>query len=207
MFLDSWDGVCYPLGSRGKCFPEGCSDSERAVIAGFYIFGVYWNIAMTSEREYDVWGVRFDDKSGWPIIVLKDAENGQCFAIAISALNVYPVLVVTDPQKWHNCGGRPVTQDFTLALVRAGSLRIERLVIDGLTEEGVFTAAVELRSPGGKTSRVDARPSDAIPVALGAGAPIFVADEVIAKVQSFPLEELPYREIRPEDVPGLTHRD
>jgi bifunctional DNase/RNase len=162
---------------------------------------------MTSEREYDVWGVRFDDKSGWPIIVLKDAENGQCFGIAISALNVYPVLVVTDPQKWPDCGGRPVTQDFALALARAGDLRIERLVIDRLTEEGVFTAAVEVRSPGGETSRLDARPSDAIPVAVGAGAPIFVADDVIVKVRSFPPEELPYREIKPEDVPGLEHRD
>lgn len=158
---------------------------------------------MPTENAYTVWGVKFDDKSGWPIIVLKDAENGRCFGIAISALNVYPVLIVTEPQKWPDCGGRPVTQDFALALARAGGVQIERLVIDRLTAEGVFTAAVEVRSPEGRTARVDARPSDAIPVALGAGAPIFVADDVIAKVKSYPLEELPYRDIKPEDVPGL----
>lgn len=156
-----------------------------------------------SEKAYTVWGVKFNEKSGWPIIVLKDAENGRCFGIAISALNVFPVLVATDPEKWPDCGGRPVTQEFALALTRAGGVQIERLVIDRLTAEGVFTAALEVRSKDGETARVDARPSDAIPVALGAGAPIFVADEVLAKLDFYPLDELPYRDIKPEDVPGL----
>lgn len=158
---------------------------------------------MTSEREYSVLGAKFDDKSGWPIVVLQNSGNGRCFGIAISALNVFPVLIATDPEKWPDCGGRPVTQEFALALARAGGLRIKRLVIDRLTEEGIFTAAVEVRSPEGRTARLDARPSDAIPVALGAGAPILVADDVVAKVKSFPLGELPYRDIKPEDVPGL----
>ncbi|HUV86900.1 MAG TPA: bifunctional nuclease domain-containing protein [bacterium] len=158
---------------------------------------------MASESEYTVLGVKFDDKSGWPVIVLKAPGNGTAFGICISTLNVYPAVVATEPEKWPDCAGRPVTQDFTLALARAGGLRIERLVIDRLTEEGIFTAAVEVRSPEGRTARLDARPSDAIPVALGAGAPILVADDVVAKVKSYPLEELPYRDIKPEDVPGL----
>jgi bifunctional DNase/RNase len=158
---------------------------------------------MATEKEYKVWGVKFDDKSGWPIVVLWDAENGRCFGIAISALNVYPVLVAAEPQKWPGCGDRPVTQDFTLALANAGDLQIERLVIDRLTERGVFTAALEVRSRGGGVVRVDARPSDAIPVALAAGAPVFVADDVAAQLTFYPLKELPYRDITREDVPGL----
>ncbi len=158
---------------------------------------------MTGEKKYTVWGVKFDDKSGWPIIVLRDHENGECFGIAISASNVYPVLMATDPGKWRDCGGRPPTQEFVLALAQAGALRIERLVIDRLTEEGIFTAALEVRSGEGEIARVDARPSDAIPVALTAGAPIFVAEEVIAKVTFYLLDELPYRDIKAEDVPGL----
>ena len=160
-------------------------------------------MTMPSEKAYTVWGVKFNEKSGWPIIVLKDAENGRCFGIAISALNVFPVLVATDPEKWPDCGGRPVTQDFALALTRAGGVQIERLVIDRLTAEGVFTAALEVRSSDGEIERLDARPSDAIPVALAAGAPIFVADEVLAKLDFYPLDELPYRDIKPEDVRGL----
>ena len=158
---------------------------------------------MPSEKAYTVWGVKFDDKSGWPIVVLQDSGNGRCFGIAISPLNVFPVLVATDPEKWPDCGGRPVTHDFAVAMTRAGELQIERLVIDRLTAEGVFIAALEVRSSDGEIARLDARPSDAIPVALAADAPIFVADEVVAKVAFYPLDELPYRDIKPEDVPGL----
>lgn len=158
---------------------------------------------MPSEAEYAVLGVRFDDKSGWPIIMLRDGDNGRCFGIAISKSNLFPVLRATNPEKWPDCGGRPVTHDFTLALAQAGGLRIERLVINRLTEEGVFIAALEVRSGDGEVARVDARPSDAIPVAVAAGVPIFVADEVLAKVKFYPVEEPPYRDIESRDIPGL----
>ena len=158
---------------------------------------------MPSETEYTVLGVKFDDKSGWPIIVLRDVDNGRCFGIAVSASNLLPVLRATDPEKWPNCGGRPGTHDFTLALAGTGGVRIERLVIDRLTERGVFTAALEVHSSGGEVVRLDARPSDAIPVALAAGAPVFVADDVAAKVTYYSVEKLPYRDIESKDVPGL----
>jgi bifunctional DNase/RNase len=160
-------------------------------------------VTMPSAKLCTVRGVKFDDKSGCPIIVLQDSGNGRCFRIAISKLNVFPVLVATDPEKWPDCGGRPVTQDFALALARAGGVKIERLVIDRLTPKGVFIAALEVRSSDGEIARVDARPSDALPVALGAGAPIFVADEVLAQLDFYPLDDLRYRDIEPEDVPGL----
>jgi bifunctional DNase/RNase len=159
---------------------------------------------MASQKEYTVRGVKFDDKSGWPIVILQEVENGRCFGIAISSLNVYPVLVATEPQKWPDCGGRPVTHDFALALARAGGAQIERLVIDNLTERGVFTASLEVRSSGGEIARLDVRPSDAIPVALAAGARVFVADDVAAQLTFYPLTELPYRDITPTDVPGLS---
>ncbi len=159
---------------------------------------------MASQKEYKVRGVKYDDESGWPIVVLQEAENGRCFGIAISVLNVYPVLVATEPQKWPDCGGRPVTHDFALALTQAGGLRIERLVINNLTERGVFTAALEVRALNGEIARLDARPSDAIPVAVAAGAPVFVADDVAAQLNFYGFAELPYRDITRADVPDLS---
>jgi len=155
---------------------------------------------MAGEQEFTVLSVRYDDKSGCPIIVLKESENGRVFGIFISKLNVHSALVATDPKKRPEGAARPLSHDFALALVEAGGLQIERVVIDRLTDEGVFTAAVEVRSPEGEIARLDARPSDAIPLALGAGAPVVVADEVIANVTFYPLDELPYREIKPEDL-------
>ena len=157
---------------------------------------------MTTEIKYSVLGVKFDDNGGWPVVVLRDAKDGTGFGIAISKLNVYPILLATDPDNWGDCGGRPVTHDFALALARAGSVRIERLVIDRMIDGRIFGAFLEVRSSGGDVARLDVRPSDAIPVALRVGAPIFVAEAVLAEVKSFPLEEIPYRDIKPEDVPG-----
>ena len=155
---------------------------------------------MADEQEFTVLGVRYDDKSGCPIIVLKDSENGRVFGIFISKLSVHSALVASDPEKRPKYLTRPLSYDFALALAEAGGLRIERVVIDRLTDEGVFTAAVEVRPREGEITRLDARPSDAIPLALAAGAPVVVADEVIANVTFYPLKELPYREIKPEDL-------
>jgi len=91
----------------------------------------------------------------------------------------------------------------TLALAEAAGLLVERVVIDRLTAEKIFTAAVEVRRrEGGETISLDARPSDAIPLAAAAEAPIFVADEVADQVDFYSLDDLPYREITPEDLRG-----
>jgi bifunctional DNase/RNase len=70
---------------------------------------------------------------------------------------------------------RPLTHDLFIAtLLQLGtpllSVRITRL------EEGVFFAELVLES-----QTVDARPSDAIALALRAGVPILLADEVLAE--------------------------
>ncbi len=155
---------------------------------------------MDGVREFVLLGVRFSDKTGCPVMLLKERENGRVFGIFISKLSVHSALVASDVKRRPESAARPLSYEFALALAEAGGLRIERVVIDRLTEEGVFTAAVEVRSPEGEVARLDARPSDAIPLALAAAAPVVVADEVLANVTFHALGELPYREIEPEDL-------
>lgn len=78
---------------------------------------------------------------------------------------------------------RPHTHElFADVLVQLG-LELRRVVIDELSDDGNFLAVLELQRRGEDLLRVDARPSDAIALALRLDAPIVVATQVVRKAQ------------------------
>ena len=156
---------------------------------------------MGGVQEYSVLGIRLNEKTGCPVVMLHERGNGRAFGIAVSKMNVLGVLAASDREGTAKRCPRPLSHDLTLAVAEAAGFRVERVVIDRLTAEGIFTAAVEGRArEGGEIVSLDARPSDAIPLAVAAGAPVFVADEVAAEVDFYPLDRLPYREFTAEDL-------
>jgi RNA polymerase sigma factor (sigma-70 family) len=72
---------------------------------------------------------------------------------------------------------RPMTADLMARLVEASGTRIDRVAVNTLREK-TFYATVSLRTREG-TAEVDARPSDALNLAVRVGAPIFVDREVM----------------------------
>jgi bifunctional DNase/RNase len=74
---------------------------------------------------------------------------------------------------------RPLTHDLLDSILKDLGAEVVRVEIDDLVEN-TFLAAVVLRHDG-RYSRIDARPSDAIALALGAGAPIYVSRKVLAR--------------------------
>ena len=70
---------------------------------------------------------------------------------------------------------RPMTYQFMASLLAAAGSGVRLVRVTGMTD-GIFYAQVLLR--GGAT--VDARPSDAINLAAATGAPVYVADELLA---------------------------
>jgi bifunctional DNase/RNase len=72
---------------------------------------------------------------------------------------------------------RPMSHDLMLGLLGALDARVERVVIERL-EQNTFFATVAVAS-GGDQHEVDARPSDALNLALRSGAPIHVASEIV----------------------------
>ena len=74
---------------------------------------------------------------------------------------------------------RPLTPDLTARLVEASGGRIERVAVNSLRDK-TFYAVITL-SAGSRSSEVDARPSDALNLAARVGAPIYVAEEVMAE--------------------------
>jgi uncharacterized protein len=72
---------------------------------------------------------------------------------------------------------RPMTFDLMARIVEATGARIERVVVSSL-RENVFYATIHITSSDGGAQEIDARPSDAINLAVKVAAPLFVDDEV-----------------------------
>jgi len=77
---------------------------------------------------------------------------------------------------------RPLTYTFTASLLRAAGARLREARISRLEAQTFYAQAV-LDGPAG-VQTIDARPSDAINLAVEMGAPIRVADEVFASVEA-----------------------
>ena len=79
---------------------------------------------------------------------------------------------------------RPITHDLLVNVLGAVDVKVSRVVVTSLSNE-VFYARI-MASLDGRDLDIDARPSDAIAVAVRVGAPIYVADEVLDKAGVLP---------------------
>lgn len=80
---------------------------------------------------------------------------------------------------------RPVTHDLLKSILDAVGSRVVGITITDL-EEGTFYATITLDSTD---TLIDARPSDAIALAIRCGAPIFVSEEVMDEAAVVPQED------------------
>ncbi|MEL9990046.1 MAG: DUF151 domain-containing protein [Thermoproteus sp.] len=72
---------------------------------------------------------------------------------------------------------RPLSHDLFMEILESLGATIERVTIDAMIN-GTYTATVYVKDSSGKIHSYDARPSDAVALAVRAGAPIFVADSL-----------------------------
>ena len=72
---------------------------------------------------------------------------------------------------------RPLTADLMASLLEASGAAVERVAVNSLRDKTFY--AVLTLSAGGRTSEIDARPSDALNLAARVGAPIYVDPEVM----------------------------
>ncbi len=129
--------------------------------------------------QMEVSKIRIDERRGEQVIVLKERGGNRFLPIIIGISEVTAIKMKIsgiDPP-------RPLTHDLLKNTISQLGATLERIVITKL-EFNTFYAKLILQSKDGKSSEVDARPSDSIAVALRADAPIFVAEEVLNQVAS-----------------------
>jgi RNA polymerase sigma factor (sigma-70 family) len=73
---------------------------------------------------------------------------------------------------------RPMTLAFTAKLLAVSGATVEEVCVSAL-KDSVFYATVKLRQ-GGTLHEIDARPSDALGLAVYTGSPLYVAEDVLA---------------------------
>jgi hypothetical protein len=125
--------------------------------------------------EVKVGALIMDPNSSTPIVVLKSIQEGETILpIWIGAYEANAIALEIEkvvPQ-------RPMTHDLMRNLIVDIGLNAARVVVTDL-RDNTFFASIELSDPEGKTVALDARPSDAIALALRVDCPIFVTQQVI----------------------------
>jgi uncharacterized protein len=128
-----------------------------------------------------VYGLTIDPMTNSPIIILKDLEGDKTLPIWIGLLEATAIASEMENVKF----SRPMTHDLMKNLLDQLNTRVARIEICDL-RDNTFYALVYLASQD-KELTMDARPSDAIALALRMQAPIFVDEEVIQKSKAVDL--------------------
>jgi uncharacterized protein len=125
--------------------------------------------------EMQIESVRVHMLSNRHVVILKDNEGDRYLPIWIGAWEASAIAMRLQGL----AAERPLTHDlFAAALDRLG-VRVERVVISELTDE-TYHARIHLERDGVQVE-VDARPSDALALAVRAEVQIFAADDVLAQ--------------------------
>ncbi|HVZ82563.1 MAG TPA: bifunctional nuclease family protein [Terracidiphilus sp.] len=123
--------------------------------------------------EVRIRGLMMDPATNMPIVVLKDVASDTVMPIWVGIFEANAIAVEIEK----STAPRPMTHDLTRNLIHHLNASLERIVINELRDD-TFFATLWLRQED-EPITVDARPSDAIALALRADCPIFVSEQVM----------------------------
>lgn len=128
-------------------------------------------------------GLALDPVTNAPIVILKAEGGTRLLPIWIGLFEANAIAIEMEKI----AVPRPMTHDLLKNMIELLDASMERMVVDNL-RENTFFASVYLRRDG-REHRLDARPSDAIALALRTGAPIFVTHDVLARSRGIELAD------------------
>src|SRR6476619_7170506 len=118
-------------------------------------------------------GLMVDPITNMPIVLLRDKDGQKVLPIWVGIFEANAIALqienVSTP--------RPMTHDLLRNIIQDLNASVQKIVVCDL-QENTFYALIYLNLNGG-TVAIDARPSDAIALALRTRAPIFVEEAVI----------------------------
>jgi hypothetical protein len=124
--------------------------------------------------EMKVAGIALDAVSRNPVILLRDTAERRALPIFISHEQARAIIGALE----NEVSSRPMTHDLFANLMDEWEMELERVIIHSL-KDNTFYAVMTL-TQGETKKELDARPSDAIAIALRMNAPIWVMEEVVA---------------------------
>jgi uncharacterized protein len=153
--------------------------------------------------EVRIRGLMLDPATNMPIVVLKDVASETVMPIWVGMFEANAIAVEIEKVATL----RPMTHDLTRNLIQHLNAQLERVVITELRDD-TFLAVLWLRQ-GDEPLTIDARPSDAIALALRADCPIYVSEQVMqaAKLNTSGSPEGPTAEQLRGWLEGLNDED
>ncbi|NIA08606.1 MAG: bifunctional nuclease family protein [Nitrospiraceae bacterium] len=125
-----------------------------------------------------VHAITLDIESNSPILILKEVGGDRTLSIWIGLLEA--TAIATEMEKIQFA--RPMTHDLLVNLLKVMGIEITKVEVSDL-KDNTYYAFITLKQ-GDHIASVDARPSDAVAIALRADAQIFVNDSVLKETQS-----------------------
>jgi hypothetical protein len=116
-----------------------------------------------------------DPITNTPIVILKDLQESKAIPIWIGLFEASAIATELE----HVVFSRPMTHDLMHEFLKALDVAVSRIEIVDIRNNTFFATVYLMRD--GQTYRIDARPSDAIALALRANASIFVEESVLEK--------------------------
>ncbi len=127
---------------------------------------------MTTINMY-VHAITIDPVSRSPILILKEKGGDRTLPVWIGLLEA--TAIATEMEKLEFA--RPMTHDLAVNMLRAMHIEMPKIEITDI-KDNTYYARITLISKSGSAS-VDARPSDAVALALRTGADIKVNEEIL----------------------------
>ena len=128
--------------------------------------------------EMSIKGLMVDPMAGTPIVILKDKQGDRVLPIWVGVPEANAIALqienVSTP--------RPMTHDLLRNIITDLEGRVDRVVVSDLKDNTYF-AIIHLTVRGERVA-VDARPSDAIALALRTRSPILVEESVIENART-----------------------
>jgi bifunctional DNase/RNase len=128
-------------------------------------------------HEVNIASMAIDPTSNTPIIILKSVKGDQAVPIWIGLLEATSIASALRDIKFD----RPMTHDLFKNFIDNLKMVVSKVEVCDL-KDNTFYARIYFESED-KSFDMDARPSDAIAIALRFGAPIYVDDKIFEKSQ------------------------
>ena len=123
--------------------------------------------------EMNIKGLMVDPITNMPIVILRDKDGQKVLPIWVGIFEANAIALQIE----NVSTARPMTHDLLRNVIHDLKATVQRIVVCDL-QENTFYASIYL-TLNGDTLAIDARPSDAIALALRTRAPIFVEEAVI----------------------------
>ncbi|MFT4112051.1 MAG: bifunctional nuclease family protein [Silvibacterium sp.] len=137
-------------------------------------------------------GLMVDPSTHMPIVLLKDPGSDTLLPIWVGLYEANAIALEIEK----NQPLRPLTHDLLRELVRSLNAKVLRVVVTELRDDTFY--AVIWMEQNGEIVALDARPSDALALAMRTDCPIYVDESVLlaAKVLPNPAEQASSQDVR-----------